>query len=113
VGQFFPFETMDVKGAILLPEDLGYYAPGDAGQAYKGGSADRLLQAAGDELVVRDGFASFFFHWYADPAALDHIVDGVQALGYRFVSPGEVLAEAPLHFVIPESAKRLSGTAKE
>jgi uncharacterized protein YdaL len=103
IGQFFPYETVDIRGTVLLPEDMGYYSPGDAGSAYRGGSADRLLAAANSELAVRDGFASFFFHWYEDPAALDLIVTGTQALGYRFVSPSEVLADAPAHLRSPHS----------
>ena len=38
-------------------------------------------------LVVRDGFASFFYHPYYGVEILESIVAGVEAAGYTFVSP--------------------------
>lgn len=99
-GQIFPYETVDVRGTVILPEDLGYFSRVDGEEAYHGGSEARLLAAARAERVVRDGFASFFFHWYEDPDALDRVVGGLQAMDYRFVSPGDVLADAPAHFPV-------------
>jgi hypothetical protein len=118
IDQFFPYETVDTRGTILLPEDLGYHAPQDAGAAYRGGSADRLLAAADAEPAVRDGLASFFFHRYEDPAAQDRLATGIQARGYRFVLSAEVLVDAPDHLRprAPRSqapSKRASAPAPE
>ena len=40
--------------------------------------------------MVRDGFASFFFHPYLDISYLQQTVDGLQAAGYTFVSPASL-----------------------
>jgi hypothetical protein len=37
-------------------------------------------------LVVRDGFSSFYFHPFLDLNYLKRTVEGIEALGYRFVS---------------------------
>jgi hypothetical protein len=40
--------------------------------------------------VVRDGFASFYFHPFFDLSMLRETVDGIRALGYTFVSPASL-----------------------
>ena len=46
-----------------------------------------LVRFARENRVVRDGFASFFFHPFFDVSVLEEIVRGVQGEGYTFVSP--------------------------
>jgi hypothetical protein len=87
--QFFPFEAVDIRGDFLLPENLGV-PTGARG-------VDRLIASAERNLVVRDGFASFAFPWHGDPGELRRLVRGIGALGYRFVGPLDVLADAPAH----------------
>lgn len=87
--QFLPYETVDIRGDFVLPENLGTLA--------EGRGPERLLDSAERNLAVRDGFASFAFPWNGDPEALRATVRGIAALGYRFVAPGEVIAEAPRH----------------
>jgi hypothetical protein len=87
--QFFPYETVDVRGDFIVPENLGYPRPGRG--------PERLIASAARNLAVRDGFASFAFLWHDDPQALRTIVRGIKALGYRFVAPDEVLRDAPGH----------------
>lgn len=87
--QFFPYETVDIRGDFVLPENLG--APAE------GRGEERLIDAAERNLAVRDGFASFAFPWQGEPEALRAIVRGIAALGYRFVGPAELIRDAPQH----------------
>ena len=48
------------------------------------------MAAAQKNLVVRDGFASFFFHPYLDISYLQQTVAGLKAVGYSFVSPSSL-----------------------
>ena len=41
-------------------------------------------------LVVRDGFASFYFHPFYDIAMLKQIVTGIKQAGYTFVSADDL-----------------------
>lgn len=43
--------------------------------------------------VLRDGFASFYFHWYLNLDRLKEIVEPLQARGWKFVSVDSVVAE--------------------
>ena len=89
-GQFFPYEVRDIRGDAIIPENLGYYAPAAPGSG-RGSDPDRLVDAARRNLVVRDAYASFFFHWFEDPAVLGSTVRRISSLGYSFASPGAVL----------------------
>jgi uncharacterized protein YdaL len=86
-GQYFPYVVRDVYGWKVLPENLGNYQP----VAYNAGVpvvlVDDLVRFARANRVVRDGFASFFFHPFFDVGILEEIVRGIQAEGYTFVSP--------------------------
>jgi uncharacterized protein YdaL len=89
LGQFFPYAVTDVYGSKVLPENLGNYEPQAYNQHPPRLPAD-MLATAKRNLVVRDGFASFFYHPYLGVEALAETVTGIQALGYTFVSPSEV-----------------------
>jgi uncharacterized protein YdaL len=85
----FPYDVVDAYGFQGVPENCGFYSP-----ALQNGiprDVADLLSHARNNLVVRDGFASFFFHPWFSPAVLSRIVLGVQAAGYVFTSPAEVL----------------------
>lgn len=103
MGQYFPYEVTDVYGWRVLPEDLGNYAP----DAFNGNPprlpAD-LVRNARAARVVRDGFASFFFHGYYDPAILVQIVRSIRDAGFTFVSPASLLGG-------PEPARSASAAA--
>jgi hypothetical protein len=93
--QFFPYPVRDVYGTVVLPEDLGNYIP--VGYNHNPPrSADDIVATARRALVVRDGFASFFYHPYLGAAQLRRIVTGIRALGYSFVSPREACTEPGL-----------------
>jgi uncharacterized protein YdaL len=86
IEQFFPFVVRDVYGTKVLPENLGSLSP-HAWHSYQARTPQDLVRAARANLVVRDGFASFYFHPFLDLSLLKRTVEGIEAAGYRFVSP--------------------------
>jgi uncharacterized protein YdaL len=89
VGQIFPYVVRDVYGSKVLPENLGAITPHRWHQ-YPPRLPRDLIAAARANLVVRDGFASFFFHPFLDLRYLRESIAGIQALGYTFVSPAHL-----------------------
>jgi uncharacterized protein YdaL len=87
VSQAFPYVVRDVYGSRVLPENLGSYAP-RAFHEYPRRTPREIVAAARRQRVVRDGFASFFYHPVFGVDPLVEILDGVQAAGFEFVSPG-------------------------
>jgi uncharacterized protein YdaL len=90
VGQFFPFVVRDVYGSFVLPEDLGSVELEQFFQFPMRFPAD-IIQDAQRTRVVRDGFASFYFHPFLDVSLLGQVVEGLRALGYTFVGPAASL----------------------
>lgn len=89
VGQFFPYPVKDVYGTKVLPENIGDYSPQEYNNHPARFPAD-LVENARANLVVRDGFASFFYHPFLASSegnvdSLKEIVSGVKNLGYTFV----------------------------
>ena len=85
IGMFYPYAVTDVYGWKVIPENLGNYEP----KAYNNHPprlAADIVKTAKNNLVVRDGVASLFFHPYYPLAELKKIVAGVKALGYTFVA---------------------------
>ncbi len=67
-------------GGKVIPENLGYIplaAP----------VAGPLLKAAQNNLAIRDGVVSFFFHPFVELSVLKDIVKGIKKFGYTFTSP--------------------------
>jgi uncharacterized protein YdaL len=85
-GQFFPYVVTDINGTRVLPENLGNIEP-TQWYIYPVRMPSDLINAASKNLVVRDGFASFFFHPYLDITYLQQTVTGIRNLGYTFVNP--------------------------
>jgi uncharacterized protein YdaL len=85
-GQFFPYVVRDVYGSKVLPENLGAIAP-DTWHTFKAREPRDLVRAARANLVVRDGFAAFYFHPFLDLDYLKQTVEGIEAAGYTFVDP--------------------------
>jgi hypothetical protein len=48
------------------------------------------VRAARANLVVRDGFAAFYFHPFLDLDYLKRTVAGIKAAGYTFVDPASL-----------------------
>jgi uncharacterized protein YdaL len=89
VGQSFPYAVRDLHEALVIPENLGAYSP-DGFLGYPPRPVSAILDAARANLVVRGGFASFFYHPYYGVSPLQQIVEGVLAMGYSFVPVGSV-----------------------
>jgi uncharacterized protein YdaL len=90
VGQFFPYVVQDVYGQKVLPENLGNYEPEAMNHNPPRLPAD-LIHEAQLNLVVRDGYASFFYHPSYGVGPLQQTVPGIKKLGYTFVSPSTAL----------------------
>lgn len=83
--QAMPYVIRDAYGSLVVPENLGYVSDTRA----QGGPNTRpdILAGAATLLKVRDSVASFFYHPFLGPEALDDLVDKMRAMGYTFVSP--------------------------
>lgn len=78
-GHFFPYPSVDRFNRFIIPESLGYISLEKPDPDLTVANADRLL-------VVRDGVASFFYHPFMGTTHLEKIVDGIQGMGYHFIS---------------------------
>ena len=91
-GQFFPYPVKDIYGQWVLPENLGNHEP--VGYNHHPPRLPRdILDEARRNLVMHDGFASFYHHPFLNIAMLKETVKGLKAEGYTFVSPDSVLAD--------------------
>jgi uncharacterized protein YdaL len=77
--QSYPYPTVDVRGLLIVPENIGYLPMDNP-------DPDRLIGNARAYLVVRDGIASAFVHDFLDPKLLESVVRGIKQLGYTFIS---------------------------
>ena len=94
IDQFFPYTiTHDYFGVYVWPENLGYIPlPISGGKVEQ---VDEMLEIARLNKVVRDAWASFFWHpvLIKTPLgiqSLERLVDGIRAEGYEFVSLHEL-----------------------
>lgn len=94
IGQFFPYEVVDVYGSKVIPENLGNVAL-DAFNQHTAVMPPEIVRRAAANLVVRDGFASFFYHAFYSPVLLAQLLDDITKLGYTFVSANDVLKTFP------------------
>jgi uncharacterized protein YdaL len=90
IDQFFPYTIVhDYYGVYVWPENLGYVPlPRYGGNVQH---IDEMLEAARLNKVVRDAWASFFWHPVLIRTdlgiqSLEKLVDGIRAEGYEFVS---------------------------
>ncbi len=77
--QELPYETVDIYGQAIIPENLGYVnleAP----------DATAIVDGAERMLCVRDAIPSFFFHPFVSTAYLKTALDGIVRQGFRFIS---------------------------
>ncbi len=88
-GQFFPYPVKDLYGFFVVPENLGSVEPEWYNNNPPRLPAD-ILDTGRRNLVVRDGFASFFYHPYLGTGMLTQVVDGLKAQGWTFVSADSV-----------------------
>jgi uncharacterized protein YdaL len=99
-GQLFPYELYgDMYGQMLAPENLGNVQPELNEQVTATRSVDKILEDAKRNLVLRDVWASVFYHpFLLDPQLnpenannpamtdLERLVKGLQDLGYNFIN---------------------------
>lgn len=88
-GQYFPYLIRDIFGTVVIPEGLGNVEP----LAYNHNpprSPQDILYTAQMNTVINDGVESFFFHPYLPLSDLKTIVQGLQSMGYQFVSASTV-----------------------
>jgi uncharacterized protein YdaL len=98
VGQFFPYIIQsDYYGQYTLPENLGnieYDISSIDPSSNVVYTAQDILTNADYAQVIRDGFASFFFHpFWLEPglpvttgrADFQRVLDGITAMGYTWV----------------------------
>ena len=84
-GQFFSYVIQDdIYGQKIVPENLGNVDMRMVNGVPVRSPAD-MIRAARKNKVVRDGWASGFFHPSLDFALLQELVQGVRAEGYRYV----------------------------
>jgi uncharacterized protein YdaL len=78
-AQLVPYPVIDQYGRHIVPETLGYLPEDDPDPL-------KLVEYARTMRVVRDGYASFYFHPFLKQKLLEQVVQGVSDLGYHFVS---------------------------
>jgi uncharacterized protein YdaL len=89
IGQTFPYVVRDVYGSVVLPENVGCYAP-EAFFQFAPRFVSDILYAADKARVIRDGFASVYFHPFEGVGPLSQIIEGLRAQGWTFASPAQV-----------------------
>lgn len=105
-GQFFPYEIYgDLYGHKLLPENLGNPQPFKSNHVVWPRQLEKIVADAKRNLVIRDSWASLFFHPYllqdlyndgigsfpGDVEPLRKTIRELKKLGYRFISASEFI----------------------
>jgi hypothetical protein len=85
-GQYMPYSVLDVYNMKVLADTLGGIEP-QPYFSYPARLPADIIADAQRNLVVRDGWASFFYHTYDSVSYLQQTVIGLKNLGYTFVSP--------------------------
>lgn len=82
---YFPYMLYTSNHHVrMIPENLGFIIPGQV-------PPSTIISRADKNLVVRDGFASFFFHPEFELGLLMQTVQGIKDKGYRFVGVNSLL----------------------
>ncbi len=94
--QFFPYIIeRDIFGQRIMPENLGYIKHLPTG----GFSIDEIISNAQANLVVRDGWATFYWHpFYWEEGIkkpLQEVIYELQRMGYRFVDLRDFYSTLP------------------
>lgn len=84
--QFFPYVIKkDYYGLKIIPENLGFVEPDNSlGLAVR--TVDEIVLSAQKNLVVRDAWASMFYHPYLGLSYIQQLIPAIKALGYEFVT---------------------------
>ncbi len=83
-SQYFPYVIeKDLYGQKIYPENLGF-VPMDESAEKETEYVKKLIEYARANLIVRDGYASAFFHPFVKLEFLEQLVTGIQELGYTY-----------------------------
>ena len=112
LGQFYPYPIeQDIYGQRIMPENLGNVEP-DAFYDYPARLPPAIVKAAEKNRVVRDAWASSYFHPYLHLRYLRQVVEGIENLGYIYTSIPPLSAEAgPDKTIIAGGSATLEGSA--
>ncbi len=84
-GQFFPYVIQkDSYGQKILPENIGCISPASWFN-FPVRTIDDVLLSARKNLVVRDAWASMYYHPYIGLSYLQQLIPAIKKLGYTFV----------------------------
>ena len=117
-GQFFPYPIeRDVYGQRIVPENLGNVEP-VSWNGFPIRLPQDVVRAARKNRVIRDAWASAYFHPYLDLQYLREMVEGIKEQGYDFVrvaDPPVIVSQPPDMTVSPGTgvslAIEVNGTA--
>lgn len=94
ITQTFPYQIFDsIYGVRILPENLGYLEEGGNAEFGVPPTPEGKLALADMYSVVRDGVVSFMFHHWQPSQAFYDTINGLEAMGYTFVSVSDLLQE--------------------
>lgn len=84
--QFYPYVIKrDQYGFKVIPENMGYVSPHNASE-FPIRTVDDILLSAKKNLVVRDAWASMYYHPFLGLTYLQQLIPAIKALGYEFVT---------------------------
>ncbi len=109
-GQLYPYEIYgNIYGQKVIPENLGNVQPYLSNQVVATRNVARILEDAKRNLVLRDVWASVFYHPFlldgalnsenlsaTAPKDLERLVIGIKALGYKFINLNDFIASNTL-----------------
>jgi uncharacterized protein YdaL len=96
VTQTFPYQIFDsFYGLRIIPENLGYLEEGGEEEFGVPPTPEGKLILADMYSVVRDGVVSFMFHHWQPSQDFYDTINGLEDMGYTFVSIDELLQEIP------------------
>ena len=86
IGQFFPYVIQkDSYGQKILPENLGCISP-VSWFNFPVRNVDDVVLSAKKNLVIRDAWASMYYHPYLGLSYLQQLIPEIKKLGYQFVA---------------------------
>jgi len=97
ITQTFPYQIFNsIYGLRILPENLGYLERGGKKDLDVLPTPNGKLTLANRYWVVRDGVVSLMFHHWQPAEDFYATINGLQEMGYTFVSVADLLKETPV-----------------
>lgn len=96
ITQTFPYQIFhSMYGLRILPENLGYLEEGGDEEFGVLPTPEGKLALADMYWVVRDGVVSLMFHHWQPSQNFYDTINGLEQMGYTFVSVSDLLNESP------------------